>query len=213
MIDERDQAPEGKTSRGDLGPREVVPTAARRRLLKGGLSVAPVILTLTSRPVLGFDQMCLSPSRMISGNHSGFAGPITCGGSTRNDWRLSAEQNPKPAWAGLKFTHVFGTAFPYVKSGSPGNSSPDKLGPILLDSLAGNDGNANSVPGFASFIIAAYLNAFYGVGNVSSALTPAQAIHLWNDAIGNGKYCPQTTMCWDVNGVISYLKNSGIVPS
>ncbi len=154
--------------------------------------------------------MCLTPSRMISGNHSGFEGPTTCGGNTRAIWAAQLNQDPQPAWAALLFTEVFGVANPYATTGT---GSPTTLGAVLLDSIAGGDGNTNSISGFASYIIAAYLNAFYNVVNVGTVLTPAQVIHMWNDVIGAGEFCPQLNMCWNATGVIAYLQYSGIVPS
>lgn len=210
MTDDPNQVSKSGASIGDQTSRKVVSAAARRRLLKGGVSAAPVILTLTSRPVLGFENACLSPSRMISGNHSGFAGPITCGGETLAFYEAQAKQNQPPPWATLFFTSVFGTGYPY-DSTAPGD--PKKLGPVFLDSYAGYDGNANSTSGFACYIIAAYLNALNNVGSVSSVLTSAQVVSMWNDVIGTGQYCPQISMCWNAKGVIGYFQHSGIVPS
>ncbi len=210
MTDKPNQAPEPGLNRQSPGSRRVVSDETRRRLIKGGLSATPVILTLTSRPVLGFEKACMSPSRMISGNHSGFTGPITCGGNSRSVYESQAQQSPKPAWAKEYFTAIFGTTHPYDSNQS---GDPKKLGSVFLDSLAGGDHNANSVSGFASFIIAAYLNALNYVGSVETVLTPAQVVHMWNDVVGTGSYCPQINMCWNATGVVGYLQNSGIVPS
>ncbi len=53
---------------GDNAPPTPVVASTRRRFLKGGLSVAPVLLTLHSRPVLAWQ--CQSPSAFCSGNAS-----------------------------------------------------------------------------------------------------------------------------------------------
>jgi hypothetical protein len=184
--------------------------------MKGGAVGAPVVLTLTSRPVFGFENACVAPSRMISGNFSGYTGPDSCKGSTRSDW--AAKVNPPtgsaPDWAKFKFTDVFGITNPYVTTGS---GNPKQLGDVLLDSIDRNDKWA--VSGFASYIIAAYLNAggatpsAVSVDSVAAVLKPAQVIHMWNDIVSTGKYYPQLTMWWDADGVIGYLQNSGIVPS
>ena len=212
MSDETNRVPEGKTPAGDAESARGAPVQGRRRLIKGGLSAAPVILTLTSRPVLGFENACLSPSRMISGNHSGFTGPTTCLGKPRSDWLTDASK--ADGWAVEMFASVFDAANPYqTKSSTPLTSLT--LGAVFLDSYANNDGNAYSAAaaGFASFIIAAYLNAYNNVGSVGTVLTPMQVVHMWNDVIGTGQYWPQISMGWNATGVVGYLQHSGIVPS
>lgn len=182
---------------------------SRRRFVKGGAVGAPVILTLTSRPVFGFENACVAPSRMISGNFSGFDGPTTCGGDARSVWESRANATSMPAWAKRKFTDVFGTAKPYGTTAT--GKKPEKLGHVLSDSIKGNDQYA--VPGFASFMIAAYLNAYYGKGSVQTVLKTSAVVDMWNAIVGKGEYCPQLNMCWNADGTIGYLKSSGIVPS
>jgi hypothetical protein len=154
---------------------------------------------------------------MISGNFSGFTGPTTCGGRARSFWQSACSASPRPDWAKKDFATVFGTAYS-TKLTTGG--VPKKLGPVLLDSIAGNDNNANVVAGFASYLIAAYLNAggFASLGipgdpGVLSVFKPSLAVDMWNDIIKTGQFCPQVAMCWDAKGVIGYLQNSGIVPS
>lgn len=209
MTDNVDEASDRGKNAGDRRSGNVVSAASRRRLIKGGLSATPVVLTLISRPVLGFENACLSPSRMTSGNHSGFTGPISCGGSNRSHYAslLKATGQP-PRWANDSFEDIFGIAYE-----TQSNGVPDQIGRVFLDSYAGNDKNPNSIGGFASYIIAAYLNALGNVGSVSSVLTSAQVVAIWNDVIGTGQYCPQINMCWNATGVVDYLRHSGIVPS
>lgn len=191
---------------------------SRRRFLKGGALGAPVVLTLTSRPVFGVENACVAPSRMISGNFSGFTGPASCGGQPRSyyvnqvrgevvaDW---------PDWARLRFaTELVIPAVPYESNNlvPPPPPANRRVGRVLINSFNGHDANSHAVSGFASYIIAAYQNALT-IPSVSAVLTPTQVIHMWNDVVGTGQYCPQLAMCWDANGVIGYLQNSGIVPS
>jgi hypothetical protein len=206
MNDEVGQKQDGESVAGEGTSAVRAVGTTRRRLLRGGAAVAPVILTFTSRPVLGFEKACVAPSRMISGNFSGFSGPTSCGGKSLADREKEANASPKPDWYADKFSGIF---FPgYVGSGSV----PDTLGDVFLDSYEKKgDGSAM----FAAHIIAAYLNSVGAVGGVDEVLKPAQVIHMWNDIMGpgSGQYCPQISMCWDALGVIGYLQNSGIVPS
>lgn len=204
MNDELNQKHDGESVAGEATPAVRAVGATRRRLLRGGAAVAPVILTFTSRPVLGFQQACVAPSRMISGNFSGFSGPTSCGGKSLADRQTEATAPIKPTWYDDKFTGIFSPA--YVGSGNV----PDTLGDVFLDSYNMGDGSAK----FAAHIIAAYQNSVEAVGGVDEVLKPAQVIHMWNDIMSStsGEYCPQISMCWDADGVIGYLQNSGIVP-
>lgn len=188
-----------------------VASASRRRFVKGGAVASPLVLTLLSRPVFGFEQACMTPSRMISGNHSGFRGPTTCSGTSlaARAEEAGRTQGPKPTWFNNKFSIVFGTGNLYKST--TGNIQ-DKLGAVFLDSYAGNDNHSNSVARFAAHVIAAYLNVLEDKGGVADVLTIPQVVHMWNDVIAGGGYCPQTGMCWTATGVIGYLQNSGIVP-
>jgi hypothetical protein len=212
MNDPSVQKPDQNVSTGDAASSKLVAGGSRRRFIKGGAAAAPVILTFTSRPVLGFDYMCLTPSRMISGNHSGFHGPESCGGTSLSTYQTQAADTGKPAdWYGTPFTQVFGTTNPYESTTTP--KVQDKLGAVFLDSFAKKDATAtNSTAQFAAYLIAAYLNADKNVGSVATVLTTDQVVHMWNDVIGTGSYCPQLTMCWSATQVIAYLQYSGIVP-
>lgn len=66
-------------------------SGVRRRLVRGGLSAAPLLVTLTSRPVLA--QTCFSPSETLSGtlSHKGDDLPL-CQGRSPGVWKNVAEQ-------------------------------------------------------------------------------------------------------------------------
>ena len=213
MTKQSDPSPDGNLNTGPGATPGSSAAGSRRRFIKGGAAAAPVILTFTSRPVLGFDNMCLTPSRMISGNHSGFNGPVSCEGTTLSAYQTAAADKGKPPpWYGTKFTEVFGTTNLYVSEVVLAKDKPqDKLGDVFLDSFAGNDATSNTTAQFAAYLIAAYLNALNSVGNVGTVLTTAQVIHMWNDVVGAGEFCPQLTMCWNATQVIAYLQYSGIV--
>lgn len=214
MREESDLSPPDANSPGN-GPAARGADGSRRRFLKGGALGAPVVLTLTSRPVFGFENACVAPSRMISGNFSGFTGPESCGGRPRSyyvDQVRGEVVADWPAWARLRFaTQLAIPAVPYV-SNNLADDANRRVGRVLINSYNGHDANSHAVSGFASYIVAAYQNALT-IPSVSAVLTPTQVIHMWNDVVGTGQYCPQLAMCWDANGVIGYLQNSGIVPS
>jgi hypothetical protein len=216
MKDHSNQPPDGSAKPPDSTASKAGVDGSRRRFIKGGAAGAPVILTLTSRPVFGFEQACVAPSRMISGNFSGFDGDISCQGNTREYYYLQVndvDPGQWPDWAKADFVDMGGpdSLLPYVTTGT---GSPKKVGRVLINSYKGKDGNSGSVAGFASYIIAAYQNALVEGSSVATVLKPVQVVHMWNDVVGTaGEYCPQITMCWDANGIIGYFQNSGVVPS
>ena len=202
MKDETNRVPQGKTPAGDAGSAGGTRFQSRRRLIKGGLSAGPVILTLTSRPVLGFEGACVSPSRMISGNFSGFAGPEPCNGRERSSY---TGDNNKPDSAMETFSTVFRFGPRYT--GISDNSDPT-LGQVFEHSYNSNDPN----DAVASYLIAALWNVQDPTQNIT-VLTPDQIFHMWQ-GVNSGGYCPQAGMpCWNEFAVIGYLTNSGIVPA
>jgi hypothetical protein len=202
MKNQSDPRPDGNADTGGPSSPKHGAGGSRRRFIKGGAAAAPVILTFTSRPVLGFEQACMTPSRMISGNHSGFNGPLTCNGISLSTYKglVSGDAPWNQTFSGVFLKPYTGTV-----------GVLDTFGAVFLDSEAGNDTTANTTDQFAAYLIAAYLNALGSVGSVGTVLTTAQVIHMWNDVVGTGSYCPQLTMCWDATQVIAYLQYSGIV--
>lgn len=71
----------------------------RRRLLQGGLSTGPVLMTVASRPVLG-QTVCLSPSAGLSAPTSGTRTEQVCTGLTPDQWKAIPDQWPSPYLAG-----------------------------------------------------------------------------------------------------------------
>ena len=65
---------------------------SRRRFAKTGLAASGVILTLTSRPVLGNFGVCKSPSGFLSGNASGRLYETACYGLSPGFWANHPEK-------------------------------------------------------------------------------------------------------------------------
>ena len=61
------------------------PDKSRRSFAKSGLVASGVLLTLSSRPVLG-ELVCTSPSGFESGNLSFHGTPIICAGLSPGYW-------------------------------------------------------------------------------------------------------------------------------
>src|SRR5690606_27745011 len=85
---------------------------SRRRFGKSGLAVTGVLATLASRPVLGTDLVCKSPSGFLSGNLSTHGPAPVCAGRSPGYWKN--HKWPIPNRETAKFCHVFAT-----RPGSP----------------------------------------------------------------------------------------------
>src|SRR5947208_574017 len=79
---------DSRESPGRAGPRSTTntgPSLGRRRVLRAG-SMAPVVMTVASRPVLG-GPACQSPSGTLSGNLSRPGSIDICAGRTPEYWK------------------------------------------------------------------------------------------------------------------------------
>ncbi len=164
-----------------------VRSAGRRRLLKSGIATAPVVLTLTSRPVLGWT--CRSSSAVGSGNASNPGQTIT-GGTlplTIAGWD-SAPSFPAPySQANTKFNDVFA------------GGSSDKYTKVLRD--AGRE--------FEKHMVAASLNIANNA-TVAQCLTLVQLKEMW--AGRSGTYSPVAGVLWGQTEIVAYLQGNTIVP-
>lgn len=131
---DRDAGPQ--TDENSVAPKR--PATGRRRLLTGGLSATGVVLTLSSRPVLGWQ--CKTPSAQGSMTHEshrpdvgGVSAPLTLAewkGKVLSSW---------PDNSNKKFKRVFG------------GSNETRMFDVLQEGV-GDD----------PFFVVAYLNVFQG---------------------------------------------------
>jgi len=174
----------------------------RRRLLIAGGSIAPVVLTLASRPVLGAD--CVSPSATLSSALSHKEGSVgECSGLSQGFWKNA---NSWPIPKDSPFHRVFsagsrpGTSFfkslPY--------SHPMSM---TLYEVLSLDGRTDSEK-LASHIICAYLNILSG--RVSEkVITEAKLKEIWLEWATNGSYAPFAgATAWDGAQIKLYLTNN-----
>jgi|SRR6185437_9078480 len=175
----------------------------RRRLLRGGLAAAPVLMTVISKPVLG-QTVCLSPSMSMSMNPSGKKASFVCTGLTPEQWKARAGQWPSP---------YCGTATHYALGGVPATQyhcPTTGLGGRVYGNLTmlqvidftqgGRDMNA-----LGRYIVAAMLNARSGRTPV---LNETGVRNMWNDLINRGYYEPTAGIRWTSTEIVTYLKTT-----
>ena len=190
------------------GPSDVgaVPNVGRRRLLQAGISTAPVLMTVVSRPVLA-GGICQSPSGFVSGNVSNIGMGPACTGLLPADWPSA------PSWPGS-----------YVKgdlSGNPGTLFADAALGLRPDFAGANSGKSmlywldpsHGGPGtpynVARLCIASLLNV---AGGRVPVLTKAIIQHLWNEYATNNYYHFHpgsiTGAVWNEAEIIEYLNTT-----
>ncbi|MDC8784907.1 hypothetical protein [Roseateles koreensis] len=167
---------------------------ARRRLLKGGLALAPVAMTVTSRPVLaGSNAECHGPTGFQSANVSRQVGTVsdpTCGVRKRPaDWSGDTTHWP----SSCKSTANFSTCFP---------STSKYASNTLLEVLQGSCGGTSDDKAVSQRIGAAYLNCL--AGQTVPSLIQIRAI--WSGYCSAGGYRPTSgEAVWSAAKICKYL--------
>ena len=185
------QSPNQPTSAQDSGAPESTHAAlvARRRLLRGGLSVAPVLMASAPRSVMaGGPGACVPASSFASINASRPDLLFTCAGRKPDYWKQSQwfSQWPAPSCVpngnnATKFDDVFGGS-----GGYPGKT--------LLHVLE-LPGNSTGRDALARHIVAALLNAKSGK-TPSNVLSEATVKSVWAEFVRRGYYEPTAGIKW-----------------
>jgi hypothetical protein len=189
---------------GPGGPADGVRTtsSSRRRLLRGGLAAAPVLMTVASRPVMAQD--CTTSSAHTSLGGSRQIVQQSCTGRGPAYW---ISQNGSKAWpsgylmqtqgssskVATTFGSVFGSAYGYgdlsmLQVLQAGQSSFDKAG-------------------LAAHLVAAVLNA-EALYTPASVLSVAMAQDIWSDYNSRGYFEPTAGVRWDSAQIIDWLKTT-----
>jgi hypothetical protein len=177
-------------------PASPLVLAGRRRLLRGGLAAAPVLLSLTSRPVTA--TTCTQASSHASVNLSRPDRMYSCGGKGPDYWKQPQNTQRWPARfsasgdtrASSSFTAQTSqaTLFNDVFGASGGYPGQTLLQVLSLNATAGRDG-------LARYCVAAVLNA-------NAGLTPADVLseittkNIWASVVSRGYYEPTAGIKW-----------------
>lgn len=195
--------PNQPTPSPDSGTPESVHSAqiARRRLLRGGLSVAPVLMASAPRSVMaGGRGACVPASSFASINASRPDQQFTCSGRTPGYWK-------QPQWFGqwpapscvptgnnaTKFDAVFGGF-----GGYPGKT---------LLSVLELPGNSMGRDALARHIVAALLNAKSGK-TPANVLSESRVKTVWSDFVRLGHFEPTAGIKWSADSITQWLKST-----
>ena len=191
--------------------------AGRRRLLRGGLGAAPLLLTLASRPVLGGqwqvvggggNGQCFTPSGFVSMPTSQHGSPTYCSGRTPGYWKQPQH-----------FSSWVPPYYPTTVSGPGGHeatkytdvfyavASPYPAATTFLEVLGKLGGPPDDV---ARHIVAAVLNVAAGWTPV---LTVPVLQGIWSEYINTGGgtvgyFEPTAGVKWYHDDIVTYLKST-----
>lgn len=170
--------------------------ASRRNFGKAGIALSGVLLTLTSRPVLG-DTRGKSPSGFLSGNVSTHGNPPPCEGRSPGYWKTHPEAWPIPT--DTKFRSVF-----------PCNSSSAYFHYTMLDLVQGCVSSGNGCvntqdpQNLGMHLVAAYLNAISGWTPCLNIETIKSMFSEWQT---KGSFSPTAGVYWDAGQIVTYLQS------
>lgn len=180
---------------------------ARRRLLRGGAAAAPVVLTLTSHPVMAGTGTCTAASSFASINTSRVHAGSSCTGKTPDWWK-----NPSNYvyWPTSKYTKT--TLFQNCLA-----SYSACYNKTLLEVLSMPDTSGNNCA--AKYMVAALLNA--ATGRTPGVMDENTTKTIWSKFVtGSFKYTPTAGITWYadyavpappapmVGGLIEWLKTT-----
>jgi hypothetical protein len=176
---------------GDNAPPTPVVASTRRRFIKGGLSVAPVLLTLHSRPVLAWQ--CQSPSAFCSGNASHPQTVADEGCKTISYWQTCSSY---PSTCGFTKATLFKNVY---------SCSDTTLGSKTVDTVLRTGST------FQKYMLAARLNIVSSSG-AAQCLSKADLNEMWTGCYNATGYCPSPGITWTATDIQNYLKTNWIVP-
>jgi hypothetical protein len=173
----------------------------RRRLLRGGLAGAPVLLSLSSRSVMA----CHSTTPSAFGSIS----------ASRPDVLVALSGQPPSYWCDSNcYSQWPSPYFPTTRSGSGGHTatkfnsifsnSPFSSTTTLLDVLKKTGSSTNLV---ASCIVAALLNG--ASGRTSAVLNVSQVKSMWNEFITKGYFEPTAGVKWYAQSPVTAMMTAG----
>jgi hypothetical protein len=163
---------------------------SRRRFTKSGLAASGVLLTITSRSVLGGGNdgllTCKSPSGWISGNNSVHGEPPVCMGRSPGYWRNHSEK--WPIALDTKFQAIFDC-----------NSTSAYFDHNLFELCTPQKYDQNKL---ARHLVAAYLNAISGWTPFLPIATIKAMFTEWQSY---GFFTPTAGVNWYADQIVEYL--------
>lgn len=192
--------------------------AGRRRLLRGGLASAPVLLSLTSRPVAA--TTCRPASAFASANVSRPGASFSCGGKRPDFWKQPCNfahwPLPRLIPSSTDVTgcaanysaprRVTGEPYPATRFGEVfAQPSSAYTSMTLLEVLS--LGSDTHVDGLAKHVVAALLNAAKGY-TPADVLSEAILHNMWYSFLMAGFFEPTAGIQWRSDEMIAWIRTT-----
>lgn len=173
---------------------------SRRRLVRAGLSAAPVMAALKSNSVLAGDHTCIRPSSFSSLTAAQMK--VSQGRAIKTDFECKSHGYWKNNNAGLATNFKETTKFLSTTTGftqNPGSAYGNLTIQQVLD-LSGNQNNA----ALARHVTAAFLTATaFNNDSTRVLLTKSQCTAIWN---GQGVWSPFAGATWTLAQTMAYFE-------
>ena len=188
----------------------------RRRILKGALATAPVIMTVASRPAWALN---CTHSGQMSGNMSGAADGEECGGEgcSPGYWKTHPEMWCHSFPPEMQFNDVFGPVF--GACGAPTSlyniindeCQPYEFGPCIITGCPPDSNNKNLTINYQGAIMQLAFHSVAALQNACTAvsfdMTVEEVIATFQNAY-NGGNCNKDSVTLAKDG-LDYLNNLG----
>jgi len=184
------------------GPSAAPSSVSRRRILRGGLTVAPVVMSVASKPVLGSTVCQFASAAALSAGSNAMAKAQTCNGLRPDQWKMLAAQWPQP-YCGTSAgdPQEQATLYHCPATGFSGRIFGELTMLEVLDVGEGGPG----LRGLGRYMVAALLNACCGRTPVLNETTVRS---MWNDMLNVGYYEPTAGVQWQAPEIIAYLNTT-----
>ena len=173
---------------------------SRRRLVRAGLSAAPVMAALKSNSVLAGDHTCIRPSSFSSLSAANMK--VSQGRTVKTDYQCKSHGYWKNNNAGLATNFKETTKFLSPTSGftqDPGNA----YGKLTFQQVLEQGGNRNNAA-LARHVAAAFLTATaFNDDSTRVLLTKSQCRAIWN---GQGVWSPFAGTTWTQAQTMTYFE-------
>jgi hypothetical protein len=198
------------------------PSMGRRHLLRGAAGAAPVMLSLTSRPVIA--GMCTTTSAAASMHMSGSTSGTSCFGRTPGYWKnhsswpspYKSESSKNPGNTSPAYSSSGSEAQSGTQSGTQTETKTGTLfdsvfgtrggypGKTLLDVLNLGGGHKDEL---ARHIVAALLNAASGA-TPEAVLGIPIVLKIWHSYVTFGYFSPTSGVQWNAAEITEWLKST-----
>ncbi|MCW5654650.1 hypothetical protein [Hydrogenophaga sp.] len=171
---------------------------ARRRLVRAGLTAAPVLAALKTNSVLAGDHTCIRPSSFssLAAAHM----KVSQGRVIRSDYECQSHGYWKNKGSGLPSNFKEKTLF-LGATGFVANPR-DAYSKLSLQDVLELKGNQNNAA-LARHVVAAYLTATkFNNSSERVLLTKGQCVQIWN---GQGNWSPFAGANWNLAQTMAYF--------